>query len=382
AGGPETDRARDGGNPGSQVVMSTPDPFLIVDAHEDIALNALTYRRDFTRAARLTRQLEQGSPLLAESGIATTGLPDALLGRVGIIFGTLYVRPCSMPFGSDPCYETAATAYELALAQLDVYHRLADTTDRIQLIRIQSELESVLETWREGVPFRDHKLGIVVAMEGADPILEPRQFEEWYERGVRSVGLAWMAQTRYAGGNREPGPLTHLGRELLEVMASHRTILDLSHLAGEAATEALDRYEGPIIASHSNPRRFCDTDRHLSDTTIRRIAEHDGVIGSVPYNAFLQDGWSKADPKARTPFDRYIAVIDHICQVTGSARHAGIGSDLDGGFGAEATPADLDTVTDLYRVGTALEARGYSPDDVRAILGGNFLRILRATLPD
>src|SRR5262249_11662039 len=156
-----------------------------------------------------------------------------------VIFGTLFVRPCAIPFGSDPCYQTGAEAYRLALAQLDVYNRLADTNERIRLIRTQAELAAVLATWAEGLPFSEHRLGLVLSMEGADPILEPKAFEEWYERGLRAVGLTWLGQTRYGGGNAQPGPLTKAGRELLEVMQSFNVILDLSHLAEEAALEAL-----------------------------------------------------------------------------------------------------------------------------------------------
>src|SRR5206468_200292 len=135
---------------------------------------------------------------------------------------------------SKQCYETPVEAYKLALAQLDVYQRLADTNDRIRLIRTQAELAAVLATWADGVPIQQHKVGIVISMEGADPILEPKAFEEWYERGVRSVGLAWLTKSRYAGGNEEPDRLSSSGYELLEVMDSFHAILDLSHLSEES----------------------------------------------------------------------------------------------------------------------------------------------------
>src|SRR5258707_2261540 len=359
------------------------DPNIIVDAHEDIAYNAVHFHRDFTRSAYLTRKIEAGSAAPPNRGRATLGLPNALLGRVGIVFGTLFVSPAWASSGYEPAYETPAQAYKQALNQLDVYQRLAESDEsggRVVLVTDQAALDSVLATWAEGIEFAEHKLGIVLAMESADSIPEPRAFEEWYERGVRSVGPAWY-KTRYAGGTNYPGPLTPLGRELLEVMASFNAILDLSHLAEEAYLEAVERYSGPIIASHSNPRKFCKTDRHLSDAIIQRLAERDGVMGIVLYNAFLSDNWRSTDPKANTRLETVIAAIDHVCQVTGSARHVGIGSDFDGGFGAEAIPAELDTVTDLQLIGPRLMAWGYTSEDVKGILGGNFLRILRAALP-
>jgi membrane dipeptidase len=355
------------------------DPHIIIDSHEDIALNVTTYGRDFTRAAHATRQLER-SDIPKKYGQATLGLPDALLGRVGLVFGTLFVAPVGAADGFYVGYETPAQAYQQAIDQIDVYYRLADNNERAQLVRTQGELAKVLATWADGTEFEQHKLGIVIAMENADSIKEPRQFEEWYERGVRSVGLAWV-ESRYSAGTDHPGKLTSLGRELLEVMESFNTILDLSHMADDAALEAIERYGGPIIASHSNPRRFCDTDRHLPDNTIRRLAERDGVMGTVLYNKFLQNGWVRGDRKERVTLANVIASIDHVCQLTGSARHVGIGSDFDGGFGAESIPQEFDTVRDLMLIGPALATRGYSQDDIHAILSGNFLRILRASLP-
>jgi membrane dipeptidase len=360
------------------------DPDIIVDAHEDIAYNAILFNRDFTRNTYLTRKLEAGQPLpAAPRGIATSGLPNALLGRVGVLFGTLFVAPSRVSSGYEPSYETPAQAYKQALDQLDVYYRLAESdhsAERIVLVTNQAALESVLATWADGIDFAAHKLGIVLAMESADSIPEPKAFEEWYERGVRSVGLAWHG-TRYSGGTGDPGPLTTLGRELLEVMESFNAILDLSHMAEEAYLEAVERYGGPIIASHSNPRKFCNTDRHLSDFMIRQLAERDGVMNIVLYSAFLRDDWSETDPKSKTPLETVIAAIDHVCQVTGSARHVGIGSDFDGGFGVKDIPAELDTVTDLQLIGPRLAAWGYTPEDVKSILGGNMLRILRTALP-
>lgn len=216
-------------------------------------------------------------------------------------------------------------------------------------------------------------------MENADPILEPRQFEYWYEHGVRIVGPAWRA-TRYSGGTGEPGRLTKLGHELLEVMRHFNAILDLSHMAEAAYFEALDRYDGVIIASHSNPRYFCNTDRHLSDVMIRRLAERDGVMGIVPYNLFLSDHWQPRAGKTVIGFERVVDAIDYVCQLLGDTRHVGIGTDFDGGFGAESTPDGCDTVADLWGLRTILSARGYSDADIVAILGGNMLRQLQMSL--
>jgi membrane dipeptidase len=352
---------------------------IVVDAHEDIAYNALNYGRDYRRSTAETRRLETDPETIERRGTATVGLPDSLLGRVAVVFATLFVAPAegneNKPWAK-MTYKTPREAYSLAMQELDYYYRLADESEKIHLIQSETDLDAVLSTWEEGKEISDHQQGLVMLMEGADPIIEPKQFEEWYERGVRLVGLSWE-RTRYAGGTGYPGPLTKEGRELLEVMASFNAILDLSHLSEHAYLEALDRYEGVIIASHSNPRKFCNTDRHLSDAMIERLAERDGVMGIVPFNRFLSNKWKKGDPKSDIPMSVIVDAIDYVCQLTGSAAHVGIGSDFDGGFGLESIPDGMDSTSDLLRIGTALKTLGYSEEDTAAILGGNMLRKLR-----
>jgi membrane dipeptidase len=302
---------------------------------------------------------------------------------VGIIFATLFVAPYddkSDALWSGFSYKTPQEAHKLALDQLDYYNRLADESDQLHLVKTLPDLNEVLDTWAEGKEFQDHRQGLVLLMENADPILEPKQFEEWYEQGVRIVGPAWQA-TRYTGGTGHPGPLTKLGYELLNMMAEFNAILDLSHLAEQACLQALDYYEGIIIASHSNPRKFRNTDRHLTDTMISRLAERDGVMGIVLYNRFLSDTWKVGDRRSDVPSSVVADAIDYVCQLTGSSAHVGIGSDFDGGFGMESTPDGLDSIMDLLTLGKLLRERGYTETDIEAILAGNMLRKLRQVLP-
>ncbi len=360
----------------------------VLDAHQDIAMNALSSGRDYREHTILKRRREAGTSIPEQAGIATTGLPDALIGRIAIVFATLFVEPHRIQeqYGvqgfSNQTYKTPSEAYALAMSQMDYYHRLADEEPRIRLLRHQSDLAAVLATWADDQPFEKRLHGMAVLIENGDSIVEPKQFEEWYERGVRIVGPAWVG-TRYCGGTKEPGGLTRLGEELLDVMANLNAILDLSHMAEQAYYEALDRYSGSeIIASHSNPRKFRDTDRQLSDDMIRRLAERDGVIGIVPYNNFLSEKWATGERAPGTvPFSLVIDAIDHICQITGSASHVGIGSDYDGGFGAASIPEGLDSVSDLITIANGLREHGYSTGDIDQIMSGNFLRKLRQALP-
>jgi len=371
-----------------QAVTAAPLP-IIVDAHQDIAYNAICCERDYRRAVYATRQIEaarftaRGEEL--PNGLATLGLPDALLGRVALVCATLFTAPQIVSTAANPSarvrYATPKEAYRLGLQQIDYYHRLADQTARVRLVKTAADLAAVLATWEPGTEQADHQQGLVLLMENADPIIEPAQFEEWYERGVRIVGPAWSI-SRYSHGTGCPGGLTDLGRELLEIMAHFNAILDLSHMAEAAFLEAVDRYTGPaLIASHSNPRRFANTDRHLSDAMIRRLAERDGVIGIVFYNRFLSGRWQTGDRKDAISRWTPIDAIDAVCQITGSAAHVGIGTDFDGGFGAEAIPEGFDTVSDLLTIADGLRERGYAPADIAAILSDNLLRKLRQGLP-
>jgi len=206
-----------------------------------------------------------------------------------------------------------------------------------------------------------------------------------YDMGLRLVGLAW-AGTRYCGGTGEPGPLTPDGRELIAAMADYKFVLDLSHMDEAAAIESLERYDGPVMATHANCAALmkgADTNRHLPDHVIEGLIARDGVIGVIPLNSFLKVGWLRKSGSRReeVPLDVLIAHIDHICQIAGDSLHAGIGSDFDGGFGLQSIPPGLDSIADLQMISLGLTARGYGDTDVENILGGNWLRFLRRNLP-
>jgi membrane dipeptidase len=356
-----------------------PHNLLVVDGHQDLAYGVKTLGRDYRRSALETRAQEAGQRTLAAAGSCMIGLPELLAGRVAVVFGTIFTMPVRRRmFTWDIVYENAQAAHEQGMAQLDVYHRWADEEPQITLVGNQADLEAVLATWQEGTDA--HQVGIVPLMENADPIREPAELELWVERGVRVVGPSW-ASSRYAGGTGEPGPLTDLGRELLALMAELGVGLDLSHMAEEAALEALDRFEGVLMASHSNPREILPSDRHLSDALIQGLAEREGVMGIVLFNGFLQRGWRTGDHKERVTLDDVVQAIDYVCQRVGDAAHVALGSDFDGGFGSESAPAGIDTVADLLKVATALEEHGFEAQHVAAIMGGNWIRLLHRLLP-
>lgn len=349
---------------------------LIVDAHLDLAYNALRFGRDLRLPLADLRAREKKPP---NGDIATVTIPALLEGGVALVFGTLFVMPASnnthMPENRKMVYEDADQAYAAAGAQLDYYHRLADEDERVRLVRDSAELEEVLNSQQDG---ESPLLGIVPLMEGADPVRDPQELEEWYERGVRIIGPAWD-DTRYAGGAWRAGEgFTREGYALMEVMADLGFILDVTHLSEKAVYEALDRYEGPVIASHSNARALVPGQRQLDDRQIRTLAERDGVVGVVLFNRFLKAGYARTDPKESVTVADVVAHIDHICQLLGDAEHVGIGSDLDGGVGRDDIPAEMDSVADLRLIVPALAERGYGDEEIANIMGGNWLRRLRS----
>ncbi len=362
------------------------DTLLLVDAHLDLAWNMATFDRDYLRSAHETRAQELGTATLERNGTTLLGWPEWVAGRVAVIFATLFAAPTCQRMGAweSNCYEGPEEAHRLYRSQLELYHRWsAANPDKVQLVREQGELTSLLQTW-EGDDDAARRVGLVLLMEGADGIREPAEVRWWWEQGVRLIGPAWTA-TRYAGGTRAPGPLTPLGRTLLDEMGRLGMVLDVSHLSDEGVRESLDLYQGPLIASHCNARALLPDspipERHLSDEAIAGIAEREGVIGVVLGNFFLKGNWTPADGREVVTLDQVAEQIDYICQLTGSHRHVGIGSDLDGGIGLEKAPSGIDTVADLPRIGEVLAGRGYATEQVEAILGGNWLALLRRVLP-
>jgi membrane dipeptidase len=195
------------------------------------------------------------------------------------------------------------------------------------------------------------------------------------------VAPAWR-QTRYSGSAESDEGLTPLGFELLEVMAGFNVLLDISAMSKPAAAAALERYEGALIASHSNPRYFHDSPRCLADEQIRRLAERDGVVGIMVYNQFLRLDWHPSDPKRRVTVSHWVDAVDYVCQLTGSIAHVGLGSNIDGGYPYRALPVEIDTSSDLWLLRQKLLERGFGEAEVEAILSGNMLRKLYETLPD
>lgn len=353
----------------------------IIDSHEDLAWNIVQFGRDYTLSVTETRRRESTSDAPRHNGNTLLGWPEYQEGRVAVIFATLFATPQRRKHAWERVtYASFDEAYTIYRRQADLYWELCEKhPNHFRLIVSRAQLEEHLQEWQKPSE-NGHPVGLVLLMEGAEGIRTPDELAEWWELGLRQIGLAW-AGTRYCGGTGEPGPLTDDGRRLLRAMAEFPFALDLSHMDERAALQALDEYPGPILVSHANCAALLPgntSNRHLSDLVIRRVIEREGTIGVVPYNRFLRAGWKEGDP--RLPLDSLLAHIDHICQLAGSAQHVGLGTDFDGGFGVESAPEGIDSIADLQKLAPKLAEKGYAEKDIAAIFGENWRRHLERVL--
>jgi len=352
---------------------------MIIDGHLDLAMNALIWNRDLRLSALEMRKLEAG---MSQKGRAagTVGFPEMRRAHIAISFATLFGR-VAWPGSGVTGYRTPEIAYGIARGQLAYYDQL-ETSGTARVIANQATLEQHLARWMAAASV-ELPLGFVLCMEGADPILSPDQVSEWWNDGLRVASLSHYGFSAYAYGHDTPGGLRGQARELLQTMQQVGMALDVTHLADQAFYEALDAFDGPVLASHHNCRALVPGSRQLSDDMIRLLIERDAVIGAALDAWMLHPGWVKGKTSNEVvSLEDYVAHIDHVCQLAGNARHSAIGSDLDGGYGTEQCPHDLDTIADLQKIPDLLRKRGYTESDIELIMHGNWIRFLRQTLPE
>jgi membrane dipeptidase len=356
---------------------------LIVDAHQDLAYNMLAYSRDYSLPLDAIRAKDRESNTVAENGTTLLSWYEYQKANVAIIFGTLFAAPASNPLTSVDGfhYQNSEEAHTLYLNQINRYEQLfEDHPDQFSRLRSKTDLEKVLASKEAGNS--EIPTSIMILMEGGDGIRNMEELSFWWEKGVRIIGPAWKA-TKFCGGTGQPGPLTDQGHELLWEMAKYGYILDISHMDWLAAEQSLDEYSGTIIASHANALSKViggTRNRFLTDEIIKKLIERNGVIGVIPYNNFLMQGWEGMDPRPNISVDLVVDHIDAICQMAGNANHVGFGTDFDGGFGVENTPDEIDSISDLHIFTSKLASRGYSETDIENIFGGNWISILKRSL--
>lgn len=351
---------------------------LVFDAHLDLAWNAIDWNRDLRKSVPEIREHENAIGVSGKGrGYNTVSLAEMQRGEVGICIATLLprlYRPDLMP--AIQRYEHMEAAYAAAQGQLAYYRAMAQER-HLRWIWDKTTLENHVAQWRDSEGEGREPIGFILSMEGADSILSPGQVEEWYEAGLRIVGPAHYGVSPYAHGTGTEGGLIDQGADLLKEMERVGMILDVTHLSDQCFDEALEIYQGPVLASHHNCRSLVPNQRQLTDEQIHRLIERGAVIGAALDAWMLSPGWErgKTTPgEAGVTLDNVIDHFDHICQLAGNAEHIAIGTDLDGGFGTEQTPTDLDTIADLQKLPEKLKARGYDEEAIRGIFHENWIR--------
>lgn len=356
---------------------------LIIDAHLDLSSNALQGNRDLLSSVYTIRTQEVGMSGKGRTQ-GTVAFPEMRQGRIALSFATLFARSTGSP-APHADYASPIQSYGIAQGQLAYYHALAEA-GHVRIITARENLDNHINDWwtwdskpidARSNPGDTPPLGFVISMEGADPVLQPSQLEAWVTGGLRLLGLTHYGPGRYAGGTGTEIGLTKLGPPLLAEMERLGVILDLTHCSDQAFWQALEHYSGLIFASHNNCRALVPHQRQFSDAQLRAIFERDGVIGTAFDAWMLQPGWmNDGSRNDAVTLNTVVDHIDYVCQLAGNCRHAAIGTDLDGGYGREQSPSDLDTITDLQKLPGLLEIRGYNGDAIAAIMHGNWLRFL------
>lgn len=358
----------------------------IIDSHLDLAWNAIGFERDLTLPIDVINAEETGCRDSAARGRGVVSLAEMRQGGILLCFATLLSRSRPsrplLPEGArriDLDHRSPLIAHCVAHAQLAWYEQMA-RQGHMRLIRTTDDLD---DHWRNVIESPgEAPIGMVLAMEGADPVTEPKELEYWFSRGLRQINLVHYGVNRYSAGTSAEGGLTADGRRLLAECQRLGVALDVTHLADQAFDEALAAYEGPILASHQNCRALVPAQRQFSDDQLRALIARGAVVGVALDSWMLHPRWKtgvtcRSEVKLSNAADH----IDHLCQLAGNCQVAAIGTDLDGGYGTEQTPADVNSIADVRMLAEILDRRGYDADAVAAIFHGNWLRWLRKQLP-
>ena len=322
-----------------------------------------------------------------DRGLGTVTLPDLRRGSIGLVIATIIsrvaVRGRPVKSISLTGWNSPAQAYAFAQSQLGWYRVMEDQGEMVQ-ITSASGLQRHLDLWfDQSIPVAEKPIGYLLSLEGADSIISLDYLHRYYEQGLRAIGPAHFGPGRYAPGTHSnEGGLTPAGRDLLKEMQSLNMILDMTHLTDTGFFEALDLFGGTIIASHQNCRTVIPGERQFSDDQIKAIIERDGVLGGALDVWMLYPDYKPGqDPKQLgANLEKLIPHFDHICQLAGNSEHIAFGTDLDGLFGREQSPYDLDTIADIQHFQSILKTRGYSDADLEKIFHKNWLRVFRKVL--
>lgn len=357
--------------------MRTKQRPFIVDAHLDLSMNALEWNRNLRQSVSAIRAREEGWSDKPDRGRGTVSLPALREGNIGLVVATQIARYVSndnpLPGWHSPEQAWAQTQGQLA------WYLAMEEAGEMRLITDLKSLENHLKKW-EADESGTEPIGYILSLEGADSLVSIEHLERAYAYGLRALGPAHYGPGRYANGTDSTGKMGPQGLRLLEKMEELGIILDATHLCDDAFWQALDHFGGPVWASHNNCRALVNHNRQFSDEMISALMARRSVIGVALDAWMMVPGWKRGESTPQSMncnLNRLIDHIDHICQIAGNTQQVGIGTDLDGAFGKEQCPSDLETIADLQQLPVLLSNRGYTDDDIENILHNNWLSFLR-----
>lgn len=349
----------------------------LVDAHLDLSMNAMEWNRDLRKPVDEIRQREKGLTDKPDRGNNTVCFPELRKGNIGLVVATQIARYVSAE-NPLPGWHSPEQAWAQTQAQLAWYKAMEEDGELFQ-VKDLAGLEQHLKHW-ENTTTPNKAIGFILSLEGADSIVTLHHLERAYAYGLRALGPAHYGPGRYAQGTDATGYMGANGRALLKEMENLGIILDATHLCDDSFWEAMDHYHGPVWASHNNCRALVNHNRQFSDEQLKELISRGAVIGGVLDAWMMVPNWQRrvSDPRQMNcNLEVLIDHMDHICQLAGNALHIGIGSDLDGAYGKEQSPYDIDTIADLQNIPLLLARRGYRDEDIRNIAHGNWLRFIR-----
>jgi membrane dipeptidase len=349
-----------------------------IDAHLDLSMNALEWNRDLSRPLSEINAREAGLQDKPDREKATVSLPELRKGNIGLVVATQIGRYVA-PDNPLPGWHSPAQAWAQTQGQLAWYEAMEDAGEMIQIHDLAG-LDKHVKDWSDREAGHNLPIGYILSLEGADSLITIGHLEKAYQKGLRALGPAHYGPGRYANGTDSVGKLGPEGHALLAEMERLNIILDATHLCDDAFWDALSHFNGHVWASHNNCRALVNHNRQYSDAQLKALIERDAVIGAALDAWMMVPSWERgiSTPLAMNcNLEVMIDHIDHICQLAGNADHVGIGSDLDGAFGREQCPYDLESIADLKKVPQLFLKRGYTAADVEKLMHGNWLRFLK-----
>ncbi len=350
----------------------------VFDAHLDLAMNALEWNRDLTWTVNDIRKSEVGMTDKPDREKNTVSLHAMRKGNIGLCVATQIARYVKK--GSHlPGWNSPHQAWAQTQGQLAWYKAMEDIGEMVQITNVE-QLNTHLELWKNDTVSKK-PIGYILSLEGADSIITIDYLETSFEQGLRAIGPAHYGPGTYAHGTDSVGGIGIKGKALLKKIEELNLILDATHLCDVSFWETMKVYNGPVWASHNNCRKFVNHNRQFSDEQINELVSRNAVIGIALDAWMMVPNWvrGKSTPEDMgVSLNQMINNIDHICQLSGNSLHVGIGTDLDGAFGKEQTPYDLDTIADLQKVPIMLSKKGYTESDIKNIMNQNFINFLQS----